>query len=205
MSILLAIYEWIFDTNDQNLISELVVKMNNKSFQGRLIHCQPHVPVTPPKPINDQAVAINITESEIEAVNIKNSNAIPGLTEAEVIKARKSAEKRKKNAAAKERRKKKREEQQNNDVNKKLVKEDFLEAAEGETLSVAEIVQKFNFSEYSSDESDSDVFEDSKDDVSDELHAQLVTLDTGRAQNSKGSKRSISSPGQEGIAPKKQK
>ena len=217
----------LIKTNDKNLISELVVKMNNKSFQGRMLHCQPHVPVTPPKPINDQEVVISIAESETEAVatksensvteavninskigvteaTLKESNAIPGLTEAEMIKAKKSAEKRKKNAAAKERRRKKREEQLSNDRNNKLVKEDFLEAPVGETLSVAAIIQKFDFSEYSSDESDSDVFEDSKDDITGELHAPLVTSNTGHAQNSKGSKRSISSPGQEGV-PKKQK
>ena len=133
----------------------------------------------------------------------KDSNAIPGLTEAEVIKARKSAEKRKKNAAAKERRRKKREEQLSNDVNNMLVKEDFLAAPVEKPLSLADIVQKFDFSEYSSDESDSDVFEDSKDDITGELHAPLVTSNTSHAQNSKGSKRSISSPAQEG-APKKQ-
>ena len=36
-------------------------------------------------------------------------------------------------------------------------------------------------------ESDSDVFEDSKDDITGELHAPLVTSNTSHAQNSKGS------------------
>ena len=90
---------------------------------------------------------------------------------------------------------------------KKLSKEDFLEAVDGNGLSVAEIVDKFDFSEYSTDEND--LFEDSKEEVSGDESCAPVLQDV-RKQSAfsqpevKGSKRSISSPGQDGTS-KKQK
>ena len=198
-------------TNDKDLISEFM-KMNNKTLRGRLVHCHPHIPATPPKPkatANDTTEAkedeptrcINVTE-----VTLKEPSTIPGLTEAEKVKAKKSAEKRKKSAAAKERRRQKKEEQEKEGM-KKLSKEDFLEAVDGNGLSVAEIVDKFDFSEYSTDEND--LFEDSKEEVSGDESCAPVLQDV-RKQSAfsqpevKGSKRSISSPGQDGTS-KKQK
>ena len=96
-------------------------------------------------------------------VALKEPSTIPGLTEAEMIKAKKSAEKRKRSAAAKERRRQKKEEQEKEDM-KKLSKKDFLEAVDGNGLSVAAIVEKFDFTDYSTDEND--LFEDSKEEVS---------------------------------------
>ena len=199
--------------NNINLISEFVRKMDNKSYQGRLLHCRPHVPVTPPKlqqvenesqEDNPTVASASITVTE---PTLKELSEIPGLTEAERLKAKKTAEKKKKNAEAKERRRKRKEEQEKEDNNKKLSRGDFLEAVDGNELSVAQIVEKFDFTDYSSDESD--LFEDSKENVSgDEIRTPLLKgkqqVISKSTSNSKGSKRSITSPCQGAIL-KKQK
>ena len=136
----------------------------------------------------------------------EEASTIPGLTEAEMVKAKKSAEKRKRSAAAKERRRQKKEEREKEDM-KKLSKDDFLEAVDGNGLSVAAIVEKFDFTDYSSDESD--LFEDSKKNVSgDEIRTPLLKgkqqVISQSTSNNKGSKRSITSPGQ-GAVLKRQK
>ena len=185
--------------------------MDNKSYQGCILHCHPHVPVTPPKlqQVENESQEDNPTVASITVTEptSKELNEIPGLTEAERLKAKRTAEKKKKNAEAKERRRKRKEEQEKEDNKKKLSRGDFLEAVDGNELSVAQIVEKFDFTDYSSDESD--LFEDSKENVSgDEIRTPLLK---GKHQaisqstsNDKGSKRSISSPGQGAIS-KKQK
>ena len=36
-----------------SLVKTITRKIDNKSFKGRLLHCRPHVPITPPKPAKD--------------------------------------------------------------------------------------------------------------------------------------------------------
>jgi hypothetical protein len=192
-------------------------------MQGRLIYCRPHIPETPPKPAvssdttedsndkNDKPIEITVTEAALEP----KKDTIPGLSETERIKSQKSAEKKKKAVAAKERKKQKKEEQKKETgAKKKLSKEDFLKNDE---MSEAEINEKFEFSDYSSDEAE--IFEDSKENLSDEefltpiqfaskfgrRQAALSTSTPNLAIQRKPSKRSASSPGDEEGNSKKHK
>ena len=123
---------------------------------------------------------------------------IPGLSEEARKKAVKSAEKKKKVAAEKERKKKKKEETSKF----RLGKDDFLDKSKSEPVQVD--LQEFEFSDYSSDEHE--VFEDSKEDVSEEEYMTPIhfksnfgrkhaALSTSTPDLSLPTKRSRSSPG----------
>ena len=211
-------------TEDKSLIQKIVDKLNNKSLKGRLIYCRPHIPTTPPKKAvpsetnedteaaknkKDEQIAVTVTEAAIEA----KKDTIPGLSETERMKSLKSAEKKKKALAAKERKKQKKEEKEAGSK-KNMNREDFLKVDE---MSEAEINEKFEFSDYSSD--DAETFEDSKEDLSDEefltpipfaskfgrRQAALSTSTPNLAIRRQPSKRSASSPGDEEANSKKHK
>ena len=207
-------------TQNKSLIQKVVNKMYNKSIIGRLIHCRPHVPATPPKPAasdsndakneDDEQIEVKITE----ATPKQTKNTIPGLSE----DARKSAEKKKKSAAAKEKKKQKKEaKEKETNAKKKMVKEDFL--VNNEMTEVEKAEKLFEFSDYSSDETETLI--DSNEDLSEEefLTPIQFTSQFGKKQAAlststpnlsikrpyrRPSKRSASSPasspGQEGTS-----
>ena len=169
-----------------NQMGALIKKIENKSFKGRLLHCKPHVPVTPPKPIepaNSEAESTK-TSAEFEDKEEKEENsqdipkpsfadmktanedknkqskpAIPGLPEQARLKALKEVKKKKKKGN-----------KEKNEVKEKVIKlstKDFVQKDfVKDTVSQIEgKLDDFQFSDYSDEESD--IFEDSKEDQSD--------------------------------------
>ena len=135
------------------------------SFKGNVIHCRPHVPSTPPK-VETVAAEVKVDENKEtpkpkEKLNptITVTSTIPGLTEKDVQKAVKAANKKQKKKAEKERKNKKATEK----INKKLdlEKSDFLL---NQTPSNHSVVDDYQFSDYSDDsDGHEEVFEDSKE------------------------------------------
>ena len=177
-----------------SFISEVFKRMDNKMCNGSLIHCRPHIPITPPKIVvakeipkvvvtkektdgtvknnegrKDEKKSVDSTTTKNVQENISKQDEksdlvvpkIPGLSDKDQLKAKKSAEKKKKNATAKELKKKKKEEQF---IKQKMVKDDFLTKGDSQTPFIADL-NEFEFSDYSDDEHE--VFEDSKEDISD--------------------------------------
>ena len=163
-----------------NMISEIVRKVDNKTIDGRIIHCRPHVPSTPSKEevpkVDEKSNGDNEPESNVEKVSKIPDivvQKIPGLLEEDRKKALKSAEKKKKAAANRAKKelnkkvkaKKKKdvkEKSQEVDKKKQYKREEFLLVEHDKKTSTEnDIEDQFNWTDYSSDENE--VFEDSKE------------------------------------------
>ena len=82
---------------DTSLIPSVAKKIDKKSYKGRLIFCKPYVPKTPKKESNPTAMQENppAIRNEQETTLETNPKAIiPGITEADRLKAVKPNEKR---------------------------------------------------------------------------------------------------------------
>ena len=93
---------------DVTLVKNITKKVNSKSFKGRLLHCRPHVPVTPPKNGSDTIEVKLASESKKEDLeeNVATAqNIIPGLPQKEIEKARKKQADKKKKEEKKKKRK----------------------------------------------------------------------------------------------------
>ena len=93
---------------DVTLVKNITKKVNSKSFKGRLLHCRPHVPVTPPKNGSDTIEDNLANESKKEDLeeNVATAqNIIPGLPQKEIEKARKKQADKKKKEEKKKKRK----------------------------------------------------------------------------------------------------
>ena len=104
---------------DPALVTTIAKKVDSKSFKGRLLHCRPHVPVTPPK---KEAENETNKEDSVKAEDIPKEpstspskgkdpeilkSEIPGLSQKEIDKAKKKkADKMKKEEKKKEEKKK---------------------------------------------------------------------------------------------------
>ena len=228
---------------DLSYLPEVMKKMDNKSFDGHLIHCRPHVPVTQPKTVAEKTPTVVVADETPKTVNVKGKadeknnpksieekkivnpeiiissgkkpdetsetsvSKIPGLSDKEQLKAIKSAEKKVRNAANKEKKKQKKEDQ---NLKQKMVKNDFLTRSD-EPASAKVDLNEFEFSDYSSDD-EQEVFEDSKDNLSDgefltpkALGRRKTALSTSTPNHSRkksSGKRSASSP-ESSVKPKK--
>ena len=143
---------------------EIIKKINNKAFKGKMIHCRPHVPVTPPKELIGARVEEESKDKEKEEepkdkTVVAEKSAIPGLSEEDRKKAAKAAHKKKQKSAEKERKRLKKEEELKKKSVDKLNCEDFLR----KTPIIPSIADEFEFSDYSGDSDDNDLFEDSKE------------------------------------------
>ena len=215
-----------------HMISEIVRKFDNKSIGGRIIHCRPHVPTTPPKqevPKVNEEPKSNVDGDSKSKSDIVQPVVpkIPGLTEEDRKNALKSAEKKKKadaNKAKKELNKKvkaKKKKDQNEksqevDKKKQYSREEFLLVERDvKTSTENDIEDQFNWTDYSSDEHE--VFEDSKDNLSEDGFLTPIQFSSvfGRKQAALSTstpilsskphvKRSASSPN-DSKNPKKQK
>ena len=145
-------------------VMQIIKKVDNRTFKGKVIHCRPHVPSTPPKePLN---VANNNEENnkkdesksnDVAIPTIEVRPAIPGLPDKDAKKALKAAQKQQKRA---EKERKKKAEEEELKKKPKLTKQDFLT----KTPKTKSVVDDFVFSDYSDDsDATSDVFEDSKE------------------------------------------
>lgn len=96
---------------DPTLVTKITQKIDNKSYKGRLLHCRPHVPVSPPakKPEKPEANVETKSKAEktepekakpTEVEKVEGDEAtksdIPGLSPKEIKKAKKKAESKKK-------------------------------------------------------------------------------------------------------------
>ena len=150
---------------DISLVRRIAKKVDNKSFKGRLLHCRPHVPVSPPKlkpvpadPDEPTPSEIKATTNEVEPTPTKVNEAktenpsvpekenplstIPGLPQKDIERANRKQENKKK----KEERKQKKEEK---------------DALLNSTSITDNLSEQFEFK----DDSDEDTFEDSVEDV----------------------------------------
>ena len=59
---------------DPSLVSAITKKVENKSFKGRLLHCRPHVPITPPKPLKAAVIPSDIIEKKSESTEGHDSD-----------------------------------------------------------------------------------------------------------------------------------
>ena len=115
---------------DPTLVNGITKKVNSKSFKGRLLHCRPHVPVTPPKKEvqnkntnqdenkgneskhanEDEArdsASSSVTTPQINDKEDPTKSDIPGLSKKAVEKAKKKqAEKLKKEERKKDKKEK---------------------------------------------------------------------------------------------------
>ena len=87
------------------LVKNISKKIENKSYKGRLLHCRPHVPISPPSKkipgtMNKDTKTVTKPDSD--------RSEIPGLAQKDVEKAKKKAEKLKKKEITKERKERKR-------------------------------------------------------------------------------------------------
>ena len=142
---------------EPSLLPTLAKKVDKSNFKGRMIFCKPYVPKTPPKKENEttNADVILDTPAAIDESQSPSKQAIPGLLEADRIKATKAKEKKERKAKENKRESKK----ENIDL-KNLSQKDFLLNPKS-----GDLTENFVFHE---DSVDSDAFEDSKDEHEEE-------------------------------------
>ena len=210
--------------SDQKPIPAIWKKMDQKIFDGRMIHSRPHVPLTPPKPSVQQSGPAFVESTEPNKSETKtptkksmpppkSTPKIPGLTEEDIAKAakiEKKKRKKKENAKKPKSSKGKKDENKTEKRTDEMVKEDFLYGSDDSIAekSLQETIKAYDFSDYDTD-SESEVFEDSKEDPDAEnLFTPMrwksksaanivlsVTQDTPhRRANSLNRKRSATSP-----------
>ena len=182
---------------DIALVNRITQKIDNKSYKGRLLHCRPHVPVTPPKkdPIESSTTnpkereqtkkaVIPPTEDPVESSTKpeepaktpvkelkKNSenqqSSIPGLLQTEIDKALKNQDSKKK----KKERRKKRVENKANDTNTPL-----------DSTGYGHLSQEFVFTEALTDD---EAFEDSVQDVNEFMTPKAFKSDFAKKVEAK--------------------
>jgi hypothetical protein len=159
---------------DIALVNRITKKVDNKSYKGRLLHCRPHVPVTPPKkdpiqsstkepetiaevdtakPSTSEAKETDEPKTPVKEKLIleKQQSIIPGLLQAEIEKALKKKETQKK----KQERRKNKVENKANETKTPL-----------DSTSIDEhLSQEFVFTEATMDDQKDEAFEDSVEEV----------------------------------------
>ena len=168
---------------DPALVNIITKKIDSKSYKGRLLHCRPHVPVSPSKKENnkeepatadfDKKDVVNKQgpPNTIEPTNEKekkdnededtSKSAIPGLTQKDLDKAKKKKEKLEKAAKKKEEKQKEMEKKENGKKHKDLKQHDFLLNSTTKDENTADFV----FSGVSVSEEEEGVFEDSVEEI----------------------------------------
>ena len=113
------------------LVRNISNSINNKSYRGRLLHCRPHVPVSPPskkdvnRDLNDKLVNNEKTAAkDLKATQNVDKSQIPGLSQKDIEKARKKADKLKKKEASKE--KKNKCDEESKKLSSNMTPRDFL-------------------------------------------------------------------------------
>ena len=166
---------------DPTLVTKITKKIDNKSYKGRLLHCRPHVPVSPPPKKSDKPVVV-VTESKAENTEPEKAkqsedekvegdeaskNAIPGLSPKEIKKAKKKADRIKK----KEESKKKTNEKKVKDLKTK----DFMmnSTANEPADNFSDFVFAKVFETEASD-SEEEVFDDSFEDLPEDVEAFIT-------------------------------
>ena len=167
---------------DPTLVTKITKKIDNKSYKGRLLHCRPHVPVSPPPKKSDKPEAVVVTESKAENTEPEKAkqsedekvegdeaskNAIPGLSPKEIKKAKKKADRIKK----KEESKKKANEKKVKDLKTK----DFMmnSTANEPADNFSDFVFAKVFETEASD-SEEEVFDDSIEDLPEDVEAFIT-------------------------------
>ena len=115
---------------DPSLVNTITRNVDKKSFKGRLLHCRPHVPITPPKaeahdangerkdsieeiesedkstasavPDTPAAPAIEKLDAKKEASVVQKTSGIPGLLQEDIDKAKKTVKNKKQKNVRKE-------------------------------------------------------------------------------------------------------
>ena len=178
---------------DIALVNHITKKVDNKSYKGRLLHCRPHVPVTPPK---KDPVQSSIKEPEIiaevdtvkpstteaketgepktpvkEKSILEKQSTIPGLLQAEIEKALKKKETQKK----KQERRKKKVENKANETNTPL-----------DSTSISEhLSQEFVFTEATVDDDKDEAFEDTVEEVNEFMTPKTFKSDFAKKVEAK--------------------
>ena len=71
---------------DPSLVSAITKRVGKKWFKGRLPHCRPHVPITPPKPVQVAVIPPDKTESTA-GNDSDTAEVIPVATPADTMPA----------------------------------------------------------------------------------------------------------------------
>ena len=142
-------------------------KIDQKIFDGRMIHSRPHVPLTPPKTANkDQNPGpnpeVSVTPNKQQTPPAKSTPKIPGLPEQETSKVAKKVRNKKKKQEKVNQPKAKPNEKKDDKKTNDMVKEDFMYGSDDSVIEKPIEVKDYAFSEYETD-SEPDVFEDSKE------------------------------------------
>ena len=181
-------------------IGSIARKIDGKSFNGSLLHCRPHVPISPVKQNNakvdetkkdDNVEKISVPEKTDISKEVTPTSHIPGLTVAQQEKAKKQAERKVRQKQAKENKAVK----ENEEKNPLVTKGDFLLKP---LNPKSEHFEGFTFSDYA--ESDPE-YMDSKEELDEaeegenDLQKHMKSFFTKSPGNSKPETPSMSTPG----------
>ena len=151
-------------------VHQITKRVNQRSYKGRLVHCRPHVPLTPPKKEvcekpGDKRDS-SVKEKEGLKLCVTNPSTIPGLPKEEMEKAIKKKDTKKR----KEKKKKAEEQNEVMNLNSTTISEDLS--------------KEFDFNQANSD-TDDDAFQDSRENLDEVEDSKTKKLDTTKKAKTK--------------------